>query len=112
MRHYWAGPTYDDTHHGESRLSKNSKAKLLNFVSTSNDLSRLLPKHIKHDKERLYYENLQVKTNLNELQEENVKLKTKIAILEKEKDRMSRLEEVGNRSKPGLSGPMPEVNTL
>lgn len=44
------------------------------------------------------------------MQEENVKLKTRIAILEKEKERMSRLEEVGGRSKAGISGPIHEVH--
>ena len=63
-------------------------------ASTSNDLSRLLPKRIPHEKERLYYETLQLKTSLNDITE-NVRLKTKVAILEREKERMGKAEDVG-----------------
>lgn len=54
-----------------------------NVMSVSNDLSRLLPKKIHHDKEQLYYDNMQLKTNLNEINEENLRLKTKIALMQK-----------------------------
>ena len=72
-------------------------------ASTSNDLSRLLPKRIPHEKERLYYETLQLKTSLNDITEENVRLKTKVAILEREKEKMGKAEDVGLR-RGGRSG--------
>lgn len=65
-----------------------------NFVSTSNDLSRLLPKRIQQDKEKLYCETLQLKSLLNEMGEENLRLKTKVAILEKEKERIRKSEDM------------------
>ena len=57
---------------------------------TSHDFSRILPKKIHQDKERLYSETLQLKQSLNDLTEENIRLKTKISILEKEKSRMGK----------------------
>lgn len=66
---------------------------MFNPMTASNDLSRLLPKKIQQDKERLYCETLQLKTNLNEISEENLRLKTKIATLQKEKDRLNKTEE-------------------
>jgi regulator of replication initiation timing len=48
---------------------------------TSHDFSRILPKKIHQDKERLYSETLQLKQSLNEVMEENIRLKTKISIL-------------------------------
>jgi hypothetical protein len=44
---------------------KVGKKQMFNALSASNDLSRMLPKKILHDKERLYCETLQLKTNLN-----------------------------------------------
>ncbi len=61
---------------------------MLNALSASNDLSRMLPKKIIQDKERLYCETLQLKSNLNDISEENLRLKTKVATLQKEKDRL------------------------
>ena len=66
---------------------------MFNAMSASNDLSRMLPKKIQQDKERLYCETLQLKTNLNEITEENLRLKTKLATLQKEKDRLNRTDE-------------------
>lgn len=57
---------------------------------TSHDFSRILPKKIHQDKERLYSETLQLKQSVNDLTEENIRLKTKISILEKEKSRMGK----------------------
>lgn len=57
---------------------------------TSHDFSRILPKKIHQDKERLYSETLQLKQSVNDLTEENIRLKTKISILEKEKNRMGK----------------------
>jgi hypothetical protein len=48
---------------------------------TTHDFSRILPRKIHQDKERLYSEALQLKQTLNEVAEENVRLKTKISIL-------------------------------
>jgi len=42
---------------------------MIHAVATTNDLSRLLPKNIPQDKERLYSETLQLKNNINELTE-------------------------------------------
>jgi|LakMenE18May11ns_1017448.scaffolds.fasta_scaffold8159098_1 hypothetical protein len=42
---------------------------MLNVLTASNDISRMLPKRIQQDKERLYCETLQLKSNLNEMQE-------------------------------------------
>lgn len=55
------------------------------YITNSNDFSRLLPKKIMQDKERLYSEGLQLKQNLNQVLEENTRLKTKVSILEKER---------------------------
>lgn len=44
---------------------KVGKKQMFNALSASNDLSRMLPKKIPQDKERLYCETLQLKTNLN-----------------------------------------------
>jgi hypothetical protein len=62
---------------------KMGKKQMLNAMSISNDLSRLLPKKIHHDKEQLYHENLQLKNSLNEVNEENLRLKTKIALIQR-----------------------------
>lgn len=40
---------------------------MFHAVTSSNDLSRLLPKKIQQDKEQLYYEALQLKNTLNEI---------------------------------------------
>jgi hypothetical protein len=73
-------------------LKAGGKKAMFNPMTASNDLTRLLPKKIQHDKERLYCETLQLKTNLNEVSEENLRLKTKIATLQREKDRLNRTE--------------------
>lgn len=55
-KHYWAQNSHDEgqfEEHTRSHLKHNKK--LVNMVSASNDLSRLLPKRIVQDKERLYY---------------------------------------------------------
>lgn len=57
---------------------------------TTHDFTRILPKNIYQDKERLYSEALQLKQNMNELQQQNIRLKTKISILEKESDKMNK----------------------
>jgi hypothetical protein len=71
---------------------KSGKRHLASAVSVSNDLSRLLPKKIHHDKEQLYHENLQLKASLNEVNEENMRLKTKIALYQREKDRLHKTD--------------------
>ena len=64
---------------------------MLQEVSVSNnDLSRLMPKRIPQDKERLYQETISLKNTINEVSEENHRLKTKVAILEKEREGVMR----------------------
>jgi hypothetical protein len=65
---------------------------MFHAVTSSNDLSRLMPKKILQDKEQLYHETLQLKNNLNEVNEENIRLRTKVALLQREKDRANRNE--------------------
>ena len=67
-RNYINQPSHDDSHADEySRPFFKHNKQMGKAVSTSNDLSRLLPKRIPHEKERLYYETLQLKTSLNEI---------------------------------------------
>jgi hypothetical protein len=108
-RNYWAQTSHEETlpdEQGRPFLRPNKK--LMSAGSASNDFSRLLPKRILHDKERLYYETLQLKTSLNEVAEENLRLKTKVAILEKEKERLHRTDEVALR-RGGRSGALTAV---
>jgi hypothetical protein len=93
MRNYLAQVSNEDGTNIEEpmrHLIKAGKKQMFSALTASNDLSRLLPKKINHDKEQLYHENLQLKTNLNELNEENLRLKTKISLFQREKDRLNR----------------------
>jgi hypothetical protein len=62
------------------------------------EFTRIMPKHIYQDKERLYSEALQLKRshwsyteNMHDIIDENMKLKTKIAVLEREKEKLSKV---------------------
>lgn len=54
VRNYWVQSANDEGQTDSRHVFKHGKVKMGNFVSTSNDLSRLLPKRIQQDKERLY----------------------------------------------------------
>jgi hypothetical protein len=51
---------------------------------TTNDFSRILPRKMYKDKERLYSEGLQLKQAYNDVTQENVRLKTQISMMQKE----------------------------
>lgn len=83
MRGYWGqGNTDEASEHNTSAKNINKKQVVLMKPDlTSHDFSRILPKKIHQDKERLYSETLQLKQSVNDLTEENIRLKTKISIL-------------------------------
>jgi hypothetical protein len=69
-RNYFAPISNDDNGAEDySRPFLKGGKKMLNVLTASNDISRMLPKRIQQDKERLYCETLQLKSNLNEMQE-------------------------------------------
>jgi hypothetical protein len=82
-RGYWG--------HGSEEIDQNSSNKnigrkqvaIMKPDLTTHDFSRILPKKIHQDKERLYSETLQLKQSINELTEENMRLKTKLSVIEK-----------------------------
>jgi hypothetical protein len=66
-REYWPQISTDEAFPADD-AAKNffrPNKKLAMHAVTTNDLSRLLPKNIPQDKERLYSETLQLKNNLN-----------------------------------------------
>lgn len=75
------------------------------------EFTRIMPKHIYQDKERLYSEALQLKRKINGYAEnmhgiidENMKLKTKVAVLEREKEKLSRAADHDNKMYTSGSG--------
>lgn len=76
--------------HPHHKHGNRKQVKLLKPDLTTNDFTRIMPKKIYHDKERLYSEALQLKEQINKVTEENVRLKTRITILEKEKSKLNR----------------------
>lgn len=86
-------PSHSD-HHLQLQKQTNTTVNQQGHKPASNtsNLTRLLPKRIHYDKEKLYYETLQLKTALNVVSDENYKLKTRVAILEKEKERIHKAE--------------------
>ena len=66
--------------------------------SLSNDITKITPKNIPQDKERLYEETLHLKQHINTLREENLKLKTKISNLEKEASKFEKMIQENNAS--------------
>jgi len=66
--------------------------------SPSGDLSRLKPRNIPQDKERLYEETLHLKQTVNSLREDNLKLRTKVSNLEKEANKFERMIQEANSS--------------
>jgi len=66
--------------------------------SLSNDITKITPKNIPQDKERLYEETLHLKQYINTLKEENLKYKTKVSNLEKEASKFEKMIQENNAS--------------
>lgn len=79
-------------------VSNSKKGTIVNgFIPNKNpssldlEVSRMRPKNIKQERERLYDDAMRQKMVSNMLKDENVKLKTKIHILESEINKKERL---------------------
>jgi|688.fasta_scaffold626075_2 hypothetical protein len=83
LRGYWGHSNTDEVseHNTSTKNLSKKQVVIMKPDLTSHDFSRILPKKIHQDKERLYSETLQLKQSLNEVMEENIRLKTKISIL-------------------------------
>jgi hypothetical protein len=83
LRGYWGYSNTDEVseHNTSTKNLSKKQVVIMKPDLTSHDFSRILPKKIHQDKERLYSETLQLKQSLNEVMEENIRLKTKISIL-------------------------------
>ena len=71
----------------DQKPSQNLKAvKTLPQLIDNKAISKLMPKTISTEKERLYEENLSLKQMYNQVHEENLKLRTKVQQLKKKSD--------------------------
>jgi hypothetical protein len=61
------------------------------------DVSRIRPKNIMQDKERLYEEGIHLRNTINVLRDENIRLKTKINNLEKEASKFEKMIQEHNQ---------------
>ena len=81
---FWGYPIkeeQDDSYSKQLQIKK--KVKLIRPDLTTNVFSRILPRKMYKDKERLYSEGLQLKQAFNEVSAENIRLKTQLSMLEK-----------------------------
>lgn len=56
--------------------------------AVSFNIGRIMPRHINHDKQFLYEENIKLKQSVQEFRQEVLKLKTRLSATEKEKERI------------------------
>lgn len=67
MRGQWANTDEASDHNISNKNFSKKNVVLMKPDLTSHDFSRILPKKIHQDKERLYSETLQLKQSLNDL---------------------------------------------
>jgi hypothetical protein len=98
---------------GHKRVKQHTSGLLRNrgklFGQDFTQLTKLKPRAVKAEKERLYEDNLALKQQNNQLTEENIRLKTKLSLLDRE---LNKHEETINELKSSRSPSLKKIQAL